>query len=232
MKRKLVAALACRNNGSRLYAKPLQNLDANVTILSQIISCVKTVDCIDSIVLGISEGIENKIFSDVAKDANIDYIYGNEVDVLHRLILCGDKANATDIFRITSESPFPNFDMIDKGWEKHVSGNYDATFLDEVIDGCGFEFIKLSALKESHSKGDDRHRSEMCTLYVRENKMDFNLAYIKPVPELVRKDLRLTVDNPEDLIVLTEVVKYLDENPKLVKLISPYCEVGYKTMYL
>ena len=27
MKRKLVAALACRNNGSRLFAKPLQNLD-------------------------------------------------------------------------------------------------------------------------------------------------------------------------------------------------------------
>ena len=62
--RKLTAALACRNNGSRLYAKPLQNLDANVTILSQIISCIKTVDCIDSIVLGISEGIENKIFAD------------------------------------------------------------------------------------------------------------------------------------------------------------------------
>ena len=27
MKRKLVAALACRNQGSRLYGKPLQNLD-------------------------------------------------------------------------------------------------------------------------------------------------------------------------------------------------------------
>ena len=246
--RKLTAALACRNNGSRLYAKPLQNLDTKVSILDQIISCIKTVECIDSIVLGISEGIENKIFSDVAKDANIDYIYGNEVDVLHRLILCGDKANATDIFRITSESPFPNFDMIDKGWEKHVSGDYDATFLDEVIDGCGFEFIKLSALKESHSKGKDRHRSEMCTLYIRENKMDFNIDYIKPDQELVRKDLRLTVDNPEDLIVckniyqkfkdlapripLNKIVDYLDESPELIKLVSPYCEIGYKTMYL
>ena len=27
MTRKLVAVLACRNGGSRLYAKPLQNLD-------------------------------------------------------------------------------------------------------------------------------------------------------------------------------------------------------------
>ena len=246
--RKLTAALACRNNGTRLYAKPLQNLDIDVTILDQIISCIKTVECIDSIVLGISEGIENKMFYEVAKDANIDCIYGSEVDVLHRLILCAEKANATDIFRITSESPFPNYDMIDQGWERHVSGNNDATFLDEVIDGCGFEFIKLSALKESHSKGEDRHRSEMCTLFIRENKMDFKIDYIKPNQELVRKDLRLTVDNPEDLIVckniyqkfkdlapkipLSQIVEYLDDSPELIKLISPYCEIGYKTMYL
>ena len=27
MKKKLVAALACRNQGTRLYGKPIQNLD-------------------------------------------------------------------------------------------------------------------------------------------------------------------------------------------------------------
>ena len=27
MRRKLVAAIACRNQGSRLYGKPIQNLD-------------------------------------------------------------------------------------------------------------------------------------------------------------------------------------------------------------
>ena len=39
MKRKLVAVLACRNGGSRLYAKPLQNLDEvnKVTIIQYII---------------------------------------------------------------------------------------------------------------------------------------------------------------------------------------------------
>jgi spore coat polysaccharide biosynthesis protein SpsF len=216
--RKLIAALACRNNGSRLYAKPLQNLDANVTILSQIISCIKTIDCIDSIVLGIAEGNENKVFADVAKDANVDYIYGDEVDVLHRLILCAEKANASDIFRITSESPFPNFDMINSGWVKHLNGNYDATFLDDVIDGCGFEFLKLNALKESHSKGDDRHRSEMCTLYIRENKESFNIDNLVPPLELIRKDLRLTVDNPEDLIVCADIYKKFKHLAPLIPL--------------
>ncbi len=159
----MIAALACRNNGTRLYGKPLQNLDVNVTILSQIIACIKTVDCISSIVLGISEGIENKIFADVAKFENIEYIYGDEIDVLHRLILCAEKEEATDIFRVTTESPFPNYNMINTAWKKHLSGNYDAIFLDEIIDGCGFEIIKLDALKKSHAHGEARHRSEMCT---------------------------------------------------------------------
>ena len=40
--KKLVAAIACRNNGSRLYGKPLQNLDVSnqVTILDNIIGCL------------------------------------------------------------------------------------------------------------------------------------------------------------------------------------------------
>ena len=38
--RKLIASLACRNNSTRLYGKPLQNLDTkkNITILEYIIN--------------------------------------------------------------------------------------------------------------------------------------------------------------------------------------------------
>ena len=45
-KRKLAAVLACRNTGSRLYGKPLQNLDVknNYTILDNIIRCLKKIN--------------------------------------------------------------------------------------------------------------------------------------------------------------------------------------------
>jgi spore coat polysaccharide biosynthesis protein SpsF len=68
-----------------------------------------------------------------------------------------------------------------------------------------------------------------------------------PPKELIRKDLRLTVDNPEDLAVcrivysvfkeyapkipVAKVVSFLDANPKLIEWISPYTEAGYSTMY-
>ena len=250
MGRKLVAALACRNQGSRLYGKPLQNLDVNkgVRIIDNIIDGLKALDCIDSIVLGISEGEENEVFKTVAKEKGIEYIVGDQIDVLHRLVLCGEKVQATDVFRVTSESPFLYHQAVEKTWEQHCSQNNDATFFDDIIDGCGFEFIQLSALKRSHQNGEAKHRSELCTLYIREHLNDFKVEKIKAAAHLNRKDLRLTVDNPEDLVVcrkiyaefvqkapnidLEDIVSFLDQNADLKSLTFPFTIEGYKTMYI
>lgn len=246
--KKLVAAIACRNNGSRLYGKPLQNLDVvnQITILENIIGCLKSLKIIDEIVLGISTGSDNSVFQEYAINNKIAYIFGDEKDVLSRLIACGDMASATDIFRVTSESPFLYFEEVEIWWNRYNEENLEALFMDEIIDGCGFEIISLSALKKSHSLGGIRHRSELCSLYIRENINDFKVEKILPPAVLIRKDLRLTVDNPEDLVVcravyqnfkqhapqipLLEVVKFLDLHPNLKDLISTFTEAGYATM--
>lgn len=249
MTKKLVAAIACRNQGSRLYGKPLQNLDVvkGVRILDNIIDCLKSINCIDEIVLGISEGVENEVFKNVADDKGLRYVVGDEVDVLSRLVQCGQLTGATDIFRVTSESPFLYFEPVEDLWRRHQVEQVDATFMDDIIDGCGFEIIALRALEESHSKGEKKHRSELCTLYIREHLQDFKVIKSNPPKELIRQDLRLTVDNPEDLVVcrivygafkdkapkipVSDVVRFLDVNHKLIEMIAPFTETGYTTMY-
>ena len=250
MKKKLVAALACRNTGSRLYGKPIQNLDVynSYKIIDYIIDSLEMIECIDEIILGISNGIENKIFVEIANQKKLKYIVGDEIDVLNRLILCGDAVNASDIFRITSESPFLYYQAVESLWENHIINKFDATFFDDIVDGCGFEIIKLSALKKSHKEGESKHRSELCSLYIRENKSKFKINQVSAPKSLYRKDLRLTVDNPEDLVLcravynefkeiapkipLEEIIFFLNKNPDLIKLTYPYTEEGYKTMYL
>ena len=247
--RKLVSALAVRNRGSRLYGKPMQNLciDSKTTILDNVISCIKTEDCISEIILGIAEGNDSKVFSDYAEDLKIPFIVGNEEDVLLRLIQCGELSEATDIFRITSESPFPSYSFIKKVWQNHLETDSDATFFDDVIDGCGFEIIKLSALQKSHKLGEDRHRSELCTLFIRENINLFKVSKITPPSHLIRHDLRLTVDNPEDLVLckavykhfsnlapripIDKIINFLDQNTDLIKLTLPFTSEGYDSMY-
>lgn len=249
MKRKLVAAIACRNEGTRLYGKPIQNLDVEngITILDNIILCLKSIKVIDSIVLGISEGIENEVYKSIAKKHEVSYVIGDQENVLQRLISCGDLVSGSDIFRITSESPFLYFEPVEVMWKKYKDNNLDALFMDHLVDGIGFEIISLNALKLSNKNGNDIHRSEFCSLYIRENLDQFKVKKIKPPGNLSRKDLRLTVDNPEDLVIcrkiynyfksqapkikVEDIIRYLDDNPELKELVSPYLDIGYSTMY-
>jgi spore coat polysaccharide biosynthesis protein SpsF len=250
MKRKLVAAIACRNQGSRLYGKPLQNLNVGdgIKILDNILDCLDSISSISEIVLAIAHGEENLIYCDFAKARGIKWVIGDEVDVLGRLIACGESVEATDIFRVTSESPFPYYERVDEAWSRHLVESADGVFLDGVVDGCGFEIVSLSALQRSHEDGEDRHRSELCTLYIRENLKKFKILREEGPKELIRKDLRLTVDNPEDLIIcravyaalgnqapcipIRDIVRYLDSRPDLIALTAPFAEAGYDTMYI
>lgn len=250
MKRRLVAALACRNQGSRLYGKPLQNLDIEkgISILEYMIQWLRTVEQIDDIVLGISVGSSNLCFIDFAKQHGVEYIVGDEHDVLFRLIACGEKSGATDILRLTTESPFTYFEGIAQAWQEHVDGGFDCTFLDNVPDGSGIEIHKLSALKYSHDNGQKKHRSEMCSLYIRENKDKFKINHLPPPDVIRRPDIRLTVDYPEDLVLcrkvyehfkelapripLVKIIEFLDQNPRLKELVEPFVAQGLKTMYL
>jgi len=102
--------------------------------------------------------------------------------------------------------------------------------------GSGFQVINRSALEISHKYGTKRHRSEYCDMYINENKDKFKIYVFKPDKKLQKPQFRLTVDTPEDLIVvrkiydklgkknnpisLRKIVKFLDDNPDIVKINS------------
>ena len=115
----------------------------------------------------------------------------------------------------------------------------------EYGNGTGFEIIK-KVLIQSHQYGNKKHRSELCTLFIRENQKKFKISKIYPPKSLLRKDLGLTVDYPEDLVVCRQVYKYfekdapkfnlkklkfLDKNKAFKKLVFKYTKVGYENMY-
>lgn len=240
MTRRLVAALACRVNGSRLYGKPLQQLGAGVTILDQIVAAIRTFPVVAETVLGISEGTPNLAFVDRAHAWGCQYIFGDQQDVLSRLVACGRIGVATDVFRVTTESPFFDYSMLETAWRHHVERGNDITVLDHVPEGAGFEIYALGALERSHREGIDGDRSEFCSNYARFNQSRFKISLLKPSPECARIDLRLTVDYPEDLVVcravyqaliarapripLADIVCFLDSRPDLKSLVAPYVD--------
>lgn len=234
---KVVATLACRVQSKRLYAKPLQFIDIEkeITILEFLVNSLKTVKEIDAIVLAISEGEENIPFYRLAEKMKLPYIVGSQNDVQERLITAADKANGDIVYRVTTECPFIYMDTFKATLEQHVKAKASLTVIEGLPEGTYYEIITAKDLKRAHDEGEPRHRSELCTLYMAENPDKFFIQRLPISGALHRPDIRLTVDYPEDLIVVREVykalkkadsafipvgdiVKFLDENPELKKV--------------
>jgi spore coat polysaccharide biosynthesis protein SpsF len=244
MSRKLVAALACRSGGTRLYGKPLQNIsmDEKLTILDYMIDGMKACGAIDEIVLGIAEGNENLVYQEIAKRHGVSFIVGSEKDVLYRLVQCGLAGRATDVFRVTSECPFVAWEYVSAAWDSHVTQSNDVTVTDYMAEGLNFEIYSMASLIESHEKGSSGERSEFCSLYVRNNMEQFQVEIIKPEEQDCRIDQRLTVDYPEDLILcrfvyeqlkkyaphipVSAIVKLLDDHPEVAAIVKPFIDTN------
>lgn len=243
---KTIATLACRNNSSRLYGKPLQLLEKQ-TVIDYIISRLKEQPDINDIVLAISEAPGNEAFCEVAAHHDISYIHGNDRDVLGRLIKACECKGGDTVFRMTTESPFVYYEGINQAAASHARQKADYTTYGRLPDGCAFELISLEALKISHREGDHRHRSELCTLYMNEHKDRFRFNILHIDKEWERPDYRLTIDYPEDLIFIRRIfrhfggdtqaipyhrlITFLDSEPTLRSLVENLTDKNYIKPY-
>lgn len=236
MSRKLAAVLAVRNNGSRLYGKPLQKLTGNTTILEQIVSALRTFPVIEEIVLAIAAGSANAVFEDVARELKCRYVVGDPVDVLGRLIEGARVGEASDVFRVTTECPFFDYTQLDRAWARHVEAGSSITVLANVPRGTSFEIYTVEALSQAHREGNVLERENLD--YPVRQPERFVIDVLEPAQECRRLDLRLTVDYPEDLILcravaeefrsdlprpsLVDIITFLDGRRDLVDLVAPY----------
>lgn len=237
---RVVAALACRVQSTRLYAKPLQLIGGRC-ILELQLDQLKRVPQIDEIVLAISEGIENYPFIELAKKHGLKYVLGDQHDVLQRLILAGRMGRGTVVFRATTECPYLYLDNIRELLDAHVKDGNDLTVCERLPEGTYFELINLSALERSHDEGDDRYRSEHCSRYIFDHPEWFKVGRLLAPKPLQRPDIRLTVDYPEDLIVMRNIydalkhdwpipilsiVRFLDAHPHIKAINSQVDATG------
>lgn len=209
---KVVAALACRVQSRRLYAKPLQfiDIDQEISILEYLVSSLKANKQIDEIVLAVSEGEENTPFYRLAEKMGVRYIVGSQHDVQLRMIKAVDLAGGDIIYRVTTECPFIYMDNFSDVLKAHIENKAALTVIEGLPEGTYYELIDVAKLKQSHRECGPEYRTEFCTLYMFRNPDKFFLQRLTvPHSALKRPDIRLTVDYPEDLIVVREVYKAL-----------------------
>ena len=191
--------------------------------------------------LATSVAPENDVLVELAEGLGIRTFRGDENDVLGRHLALAETFGADHLVRVTGDNPLTDVPLIESLVAAHLEADSDYTYVpgDALLMGILSEVISRQALATSHRDGEDRHRSELVTLYIKEKPDTFRILRAELPAELYRPEYRLTVDEPDDLVLMERIfdklyrdrlyrsdavlqtidaIRLLDEEPQLAEI--------------
>jgi spore coat polysaccharide biosynthesis protein SpsF len=210
---RVVGVISARMASMRYPGKAMVPL-AGRPLLQVLLERVAAVPVLDSLCLATSRNPENRPLVELARKLGIPAFEGDEEDVLKRHVECARAMKADHIVRVTGDNPLTDLETMEHLVELHLQGGgADYTYVpgDALLMGILSEVISARALEQSWERGEARHRSELVTLYVKEHHADFKIRLGELAPELYRPQLRLTVDEAEDVELMQAVFARLQQ---------------------
>jgi len=157
-------------------------------------------------------------FQEILKEYDVKYFEGYCLDPLARLsavALSYECYKIKNVIRVTHDKIFiDHLDLI-KALELFEGGSYDYLYGSEFIPGCGFEIFSSGSLKyAAHLYNKVEHVSYAIRCVVDENKT------INYKPRTTARDVRLLIDFPEDIEVMTTLLSVLGNDCSLNKVLT------------
>ncbi|MBW2996319.1 aminotransferase class III-fold pyridoxal phosphate-dependent enzyme [Candidatus Woesearchaeota archaeon] len=229
---KTAAIIQARMGSTRLPGKMIKLL-GDKPLFWHVIDRVKKAKEVDEVVLATGDKKNNDILvEEMRKHGGIAF-RGDEDDVLDRFYHCAKKFGIDVIVRITGDCPLIDSRIIDE--VVILFKNNDADYASNVHpptypDGFDVEVFSFKALEKAWKEAKLKSEREHVTPYIWKNKEMFKCINLKNNEDL--SDLRLTVDDDEDFILLDgilkkitaenynlkEIVNTIRENPELLKI--------------
>lgn len=207
----VVAIIQARMNSTRLPGKVLRLILGKPTLEHEILR-VKRARHIDEIILVTTTKAADDPLVGLAKRLKIKFFRGSEEDVLDRYYRAAKLFRADHIIRITGDCPLIDPAVIDKvaGFYLRKKNKYD--YVSNVHpptfpDGMDVEVFSFKALASAWQEARLPSEREHVTPYIRKRPRKFRLANIVSTVKL--PPLRLTLDNPEDLVLIRKIFRYL-----------------------
>ena len=203
---RVVAIVSARMAAARYPGKAMVPL-AGRPLLEVLLERIGSCPLLDSVALATSAHEENQPLADLAHRMGIPVFRGDEDDVLRRYVECARHMGADHVVRITGDNPLTDLETLERLVERHLEAGSEYTYVpgDALLMGILSEVIARPALERSWERGDERHRSELVTLYIKEHPAEFRIATAELPPGLYRPQYRLTVDEPADVELLQEI---------------------------
>jgi len=189
---------------------------------------------IDEIIICTSTNPQDDILEQIAKEENVKIFRGSEDDVIQRLYDASVFYGLDYALNITADCPLVSIEYISKIIDAYKKSGSDFIRTLDLPHGFFSYGLKISAMKKvcEIKKGQD---TEVWGRYFTDSGI-FKVEDMIIPSNLIRRNYRLTLDYPEDLeffeklfehfgdnIIkkdVSEIVEYLDNNPKIVKINS------------
>ncbi len=214
MSKKTIASIEARMASKRLPGKMMMDINGK-PVIERVVERLKKAKLIDDVIIATTNNKLDDILFEWANSNKVKCFRGSEEDVLERVVGAHEKMHSEIIIEICGDTPLVDPETIDLAIEIFNKGKYDVvsnTFMSNYPQGIDAQVFSFKALKEISETIFDPQVREHVSLYFYENPEKYNIFHMKAPKIFSRKKQRLQLDYEEDLILIREIYKSLENN--------------------
>lgn len=212
----VAVVIEVRMNSTRLPGKHLLEC-RDESMISRLIRRIRAVPSVDKIIIATTENKMDDVFQEIAKKENVIVFRGSESDVMGRVLNAALENGVDVICEVTGDCPLVDIDQTQNAIETFLQNDYDYVNngLRGLPDGLACQVFTTKALKTSYYSKISELDREHVTSHMKRNPEVFSSLYIPTPDELIWAELSLSLDEPVDYEVLSEVIKELEPSDPL-----------------
>jgi len=200
-KENIGAIIFSRYDSSRLYGKALIDIEGR-SLLGRVIDRAKLIKGVSKIVVATSNRKIDDAICRFALSENISTFRGSLNDVFGRALNACKKYKFDIFARICGDRPFLDYELISEGIKIIKNSNFDIVttmFPRTYPPGLTTEIIKKELLENFDKKVLNPFDREHLTTYFYKNPVDIKISNMANLNYESMKNIRLVIDNEEDL---------------------------------
>lgn len=208
---RVVAIVQTRLGSTRLPGKALADLGGR-PMLAVLLDRLRAAVTLDEVVVATTDEAPDQAIQTLADDAGVRVVRGSTNDVLNRFAAAAAQAGADTVVRVTGDCPLVDPALVDE----LVTVFRADTCLDYLAlgpswpEGADAEVFSRAALDAAEREATSAADREHVTVWIKQSK-DTTMRLLERGAPLGH--VRLTVDEPQDLDVLRELVDKLGAAP-------------------
>lgn len=210
-KKKVGVIVQARMGSTRLPGKILTYLDKNERVLDLLIKRLKLSQNLDQIIIATTQNNKDLQIIETAKSHDVLYFVGSENNVLKRFYEAAKYFELDIVVRVTSDCPFVDPYIMDDMIDFYMKKGYD--YIRNIEESTNFprgfdiEIFSFKTLQKVFSLASSKPEMEHVTYFIYTHPSIFKIKAFN-YPNLKKiDDLRLTIDEEDDLNMCREVYK-------------------------